>query len=83
MEQVLLLNQSYEPISIIGWKKAITLVALEKVEIVDTEEDELVVKLDYAVQEEESTDESEEELLDKLEATKESARDNTAEADKE
>ena len=35
MEQVLLLNQSYEPISIIGWKKAITLVALEKVEIVE------------------------------------------------
>jgi len=35
MKDVLLLNQSYEPISIINWKKAITLVTLEKVEVVE------------------------------------------------
>lgn len=35
MERVLLLNQSYEPISVINWKKAITLITLEKVEVVE------------------------------------------------
>jgi len=35
MERVLLLNQSYEPISVINWKKAITLVTLGKVEVVE------------------------------------------------
>lgn len=34
MERVLLLNQSYEPIAVIGWKKAITLLFLEKAEII-------------------------------------------------
>jgi len=33
MERVLLLNQSYEPISILSWQKAIRLVILNKVEI--------------------------------------------------
>lgn len=33
MERVLLLNQSYEPISIIGWQKAVVLYTKEKVEI--------------------------------------------------
>jgi len=35
MERVLLLNQSYEPISVISWKKAIVLLTLEKVEIIN------------------------------------------------
>jgi len=35
MEQVLLLNLSYEPLKIINWKKAITLVFLGKVEVVE------------------------------------------------
>jgi 5-methylcytosine-specific restriction endonuclease McrA len=34
MERVLVLNQSYEPISIIGWQKAVVLYTLGKVEIV-------------------------------------------------
>jgi len=34
MERVLLLNQSYEPISIINWQKAIRLLFLEKVEVI-------------------------------------------------
>ncbi len=35
MERVLLLNNSFEPIKILNWKKAITLLTLGKVEIVD------------------------------------------------
>lgn len=35
MEQVLLLNISYEPLKIINWKKAITLLVLEKVEVIE------------------------------------------------
>ena len=35
MERVLLLSTSYEPLSIIDWKKAITLLTLGKVEVVD------------------------------------------------
>ena len=35
MEQVLLLNLSYEPLKIINWKKAITLLCLGKVEVVE------------------------------------------------
>lgn len=34
MKQVLLLNQSYEPILTIGWKKAVSMVFLGKVEVV-------------------------------------------------
>ena len=35
MEQVLLLNITYEPLKIIGWKKAITLLTLGKVEVIE------------------------------------------------
>jgi 5-methylcytosine-specific restriction endonuclease McrA len=35
MEQVLLLNQSYEPISVINWKRAVTLLTLGKIEVVE------------------------------------------------
>jgi hypothetical protein len=34
MERVLLLNQSYEPISVINWQKAVRLLMLEKVEVI-------------------------------------------------
>lgn len=34
MDRVLLLNQCYEPISVISWQKAISLMVLEKVEII-------------------------------------------------
>ena len=35
MEQVLLLNITYEPLKIINWKRAITLLLLEKVEVLE------------------------------------------------
>ncbi|MBC8418995.1 MAG: HNH endonuclease [Proteobacteria bacterium] len=35
MEQVLLLNTTYEPLKIINWKKAITLLMLGKVEVLE------------------------------------------------
>ena len=35
MEQVLLLNVTYEPLKIINWKKAITLLFLDKVEVLE------------------------------------------------
>lgn len=35
MEQVLLLNITYEPLKIINWKKAITLFLLDKVEVLE------------------------------------------------
>lgn len=35
MEQVLLLNITYEPLKIINWKKAITMLCLEKVEVLE------------------------------------------------
>jgi len=35
MEQVLLLNISYEPLKVINWKKAITLLCLGKVEVLE------------------------------------------------
>ena len=35
MEQVLLLNLSYEPLKVINWKKAITLLCLGKVEVIE------------------------------------------------
>lgn len=41
MEQVLLLNQSYEPILTIGWKKAISMFFLGKVEVVKEYEREI------------------------------------------
>ena len=38
MERVLLLNASYEPLRVISWKRAITLVTLDKVEVLETYE---------------------------------------------
>jgi 5-methylcytosine-specific restriction endonuclease McrA len=35
MEQVLLLNISYEPLKVINWKKAITMICLGKVEVIE------------------------------------------------
>ncbi len=35
MDQVLLLNISYEPIKVIDWKKAVTMLCLGKVEVID------------------------------------------------
>ncbi|MBN1626353.1 MAG: HNH endonuclease [Deltaproteobacteria bacterium] len=35
MEQVLLLNISYEPLKVINWKKAITMLCLGKVEVIE------------------------------------------------
>jgi len=35
MEQVLLLNITYEPLKIINWKRAITLLLLDKVEVLE------------------------------------------------
>ncbi|MBD3305666.1 HNH endonuclease [candidate division KSB3 bacterium] len=35
MEKTLLLNATYEPLRIISWKKAITLLILEKVEVIE------------------------------------------------
>lgn len=35
MEQVLLLNISYEPLKVINWKKAVTLLCLGKVEVLE------------------------------------------------
>lgn len=35
MEQVLLLNITYEPLKVINWKKAITLLCLGKVEVIE------------------------------------------------
>jgi 5-methylcytosine-specific restriction endonuclease McrA len=41
MERVLLLNQSYEPISIINWKKAIIMLTLGKVEVIEEYEKDI------------------------------------------
>ena len=41
MDRVLLLNQSYEPISVIGWQKAVRLLMLEKVEVIKEYENQL------------------------------------------
>ena len=41
MEQVLLLNITYEPLKIINWKKAITLLCLGKVEVIEEYEQEI------------------------------------------
>ena len=38
MESVLLLNATYEPLRVISWKRAITLVTLDKVEVLETYE---------------------------------------------
>src|SRR5210317_369217 len=36
MERVLLLNATYEPLRVISWKRAITLLTLDKVEVLET-----------------------------------------------
>ena len=41
MEQVLLLNISYEPLKIIDWKKAITMLCLGKVEVIEESSHEI------------------------------------------
>ncbi|MBW1721319.1 MAG: HNH endonuclease [Deltaproteobacteria bacterium] len=41
MEQVLLLNITYEPLKIINWKKAITLLCLGKVEVIEEYDHEI------------------------------------------
>jgi len=41
MERVLLLNQSYEPVSVINWKRAITMFTLGKVEIIEEYEKDI------------------------------------------
>ena len=41
MEQVLLLNITYEPLKIINWKKAITLLCLGKVEVIEEYQHEI------------------------------------------
>ncbi len=41
MEQVLLLNATYEPLRIISWKRAIVLTVLEKVEVLETYDREI------------------------------------------
>ncbi len=54
----------------------------EKVELLDIEDDELVVKLDYAIQEEEPEEElSEEELLAQMEVTEEAKEEDEAETE--
>jgi large subunit ribosomal protein L25 len=55
----------------------------EKIELVDYEDDELIVKLDYAVQEESEETEAvdEAELIEKLEATEETAKEDDAESE--
>jgi len=35
MEQTLLLNTTFEPVSVVSWRKAVTLVFLEKVEVLE------------------------------------------------
>ena len=41
MERVLLLNASYEPLRVITWKRAVTLLTLGKVEVLETYEREV------------------------------------------
>lgn len=41
MEQVLLLNKSFEPIKVINWKRALCMIALGKVEVIE-EYDEVI-----------------------------------------
>lgn len=41
MEQVLLLNISYEPLNVINWKKAINMLFLGKVEVIEEYNDEI------------------------------------------
>lgn len=36
MERVLLLNATYEPLRVISWKRAVTLLTLQKVEVLET-----------------------------------------------
>ncbi|MBN2060605.1 MAG: HNH endonuclease [Deltaproteobacteria bacterium] len=41
MEQVLLLNISYEPLKVINWKKALTMLCLGKVEVIEEYAEEI------------------------------------------
>ncbi len=41
MQATLLLNASYEPLRIISWKKAVTLLFAGKVEVIDDYENEI------------------------------------------
>ena len=41
MESALLLNATYEPLRVVSWKKAITLVTLGKVEVIEEYEREI------------------------------------------
>lgn len=41
MERTLLLSQSYEPLSVIAWKRAIKLLCLERVEVVEEYDSEI------------------------------------------
>ena len=41
MERVLLLNATYEPLRVISWKRAITLLTLDKVEVLETYDHEV------------------------------------------
>ena len=41
MEPALLLNATYEPLSIVSWKKAITLVLMDKAEILEPQDNEV------------------------------------------
>lgn len=48
MEQVLLLNITYEPLKIINWKRAVSLLFLGKVEVIE-EYDETVRSVSFAI----------------------------------
>jgi len=48
MKWTLLLNSTFEPLMVVSWKKAITLVVLEKVEVVE-EYDRLVRGITFAL----------------------------------
>jgi len=48
MEKTLLLNVTYEPLRVIGWQKAITLLTLEKVEVIE-EYDREVHSVSFAI----------------------------------
>ncbi len=46
MQWTLLLNSTFEPLTVVSWKKAITMIFLEKVEVI--EEYERMVKMENA-----------------------------------
>lgn len=49
MEKTLLLNATYEPLRIISWQKAVTLFALEKVEILEAY-DRMIHSVSFSIQ---------------------------------